>query len=196
MSQYEKKRLDAIYKAEKRKEQVYNQIPRLQEIDSILSKEAIHVSKLLLSENDPSLLEDLNKKIEDLKKEKQKLLNSYGKNSEYLKPFFECSDCSDTGYISNNYKTEMCHCLKQKLFNLEYNKSNIYNLEKQNFDNFSLDVYSDDSDETKYNSAVSPRENIQKIIKICNRFISNFDNENEKNLLFTGNTGLRKNISF
>ncbi len=86
----------------------------------------------------------------------------------------------------------MCHCLKQKLLNLEYNKSNIYNLDKQNFDNFSLDYYSDQPDESRYNLKLSPRENILKIKKLALRFIDNFDNDKEKNLLFTGNTGLGK----
>ena len=88
----------------------------------------------------------------------------------------------------------MCHCLKQKLFDIEYNKSNIYNLEKQNFNNFSLDLYSTEPDEAKYNSKVSPKENIEKIKKLSLKFIENFDNENEKNLLFTGNTGLGKSF--
>ena len=88
----------------------------------------------------------------------------------------------------------MCHCLKQKLFDIEYNKSNIYNLEKQNFNTFSLDLYSDEKNETKYNSKISPRENIEKIKKLCLKFINNFEDENEKNILFTGNTGLRKII--
>ena len=88
----------------------------------------------------------------------------------------------------------MCHCLKQKLFDLEYNKSNIYNLKNQNFENFSLDLYSNEIDEQKYNSKLSPRENIEKIKKLALRFINNFDNEKEKNLLFIGNTGLRKNF--
>ena len=194
LTEYEKKRLDALYDAQKRKDQLYNQIPRLQEIDDILSKEAIRVSRLMLSSNDPSLLQDLNKKINDLKLEKEQLIKSYGKNIDYLKPIYECSDCNDTGYITKNYNTTMCHCLKQKLFDIEYNKSNIYNLDKENFDNFSLDLYSNEADEQKYNSKLSPRENIEKIKKLSIKFIENFDNDNEKNLLFTGNTGLGKSF--
>ncbi len=194
LSEYEKKRLNAIYEAEKRKEQIYKENPRLTEIDDILSKEAIRVSKLLIVSKDTSLLEELNKKILDLKNEKIKILNSIGKDINYLKPIYECSDCEDTGYITKNYNTTICHCLKQKLFNIEYNKANIYNLEKQNFNNFSSNLYSNEVDEKKYNSKISPRENIEKIKKLCLNFIENFDNEEEKNLLFTGNTGLGKSF--
>lgn len=194
LSEYEKKRLNAIYEAEKRKKQVYKENPRLEEIDDALSKEAIRVSKLLIVSKDATLLEELNKKISELKDEKIKILNSIGKDINYLKPIYECSNCEDTGYVTKNYNTTMCNCLKQKLFNIEYNKSNIYNLEKQNFNNFSSDLYSTEIDEKKYNSKISPKENIEKIKKLCLNFIENFDNEDEKNLLFTGNTGLGKSF--
>ena len=86
----------------------------------------------------------------------------------------------------------MCNCLKQQLFNIEYNKSNIFNLENHKFENFLSTVYSSDVDKVKYNSDISPRENIEIIKKISQKFIENFDNPSEKNLLFTGNTGLGK----
>lgn len=78
------------------------------------------------------------------------------------------------------------------MFDLEFNESNIGNLEKENFDNFNLDLYSDSADEQKYKAKISPRKNIQNIKEISLNFIKNFDNPDEKNLLFTGNTGLGK----
>ena len=86
----------------------------------------------------------------------------------------------------------MCNCLKQKIFDIEYNKSNISNLKLQTFENFSLDYYSNEVNEEKYHVKISPRENIIKIKELCKNFINNFDDPNEKNLLFTGNTGLGK----
>ena len=86
----------------------------------------------------------------------------------------------------------MCSCLKQKIYDIEYNKSNISNLEKQNFNNFNLNFYSDEINKEKYNSNISPKENIKLIKNICDKFINNFDNPEQHNLLFTGNTGLGK----
>ena len=194
LTEYDKKHMQAIYDAEKRKEAIYKQEPKLQKIDDELSKEAISVSKKMLLVKDSSLLNDLNKKINDIKKEKEKILASLGKNSDYLKPNFECKDCSDTGYVFSNGKTIMCHCLKQKLFDLEYNKSNISNLEKENFEHFSFDLYSDEINEEKYHSKISPRKNIEFIYKLSHKFIDNFENPDQKNLLFTGNTGLGKSF--
>lgn len=192
LNEYDKKRMQAILDSEHRKELLYKENPRLSEIDDILAKEAIKTSRLLISNNDSSLLKDLNEKITKLKEEKIKILKSLGKDESYLKPKYECSICNDTGFITQNFSSVMCNCLKQKLFDIEYNKSNIFNLKNQNFENFSLSFYSDKINEEKYNSKLSPKQNIELIKKISMSFIDNFDDPNEKNLLFTGNTGLGK----
>ena len=86
----------------------------------------------------------------------------------------------------------MCRCIKQKLFDIEYNKSNIGNLKKDNFKNFNSNLYSNEINEATYSSNISPKDNILNIRKIALSFIKNFENPEEKNLLFTGNTGLGK----
>lgn len=194
LKEYERKRFYAIYEADQRRIDLYKKYPRLQEIDDTLTKESIKTSKLIISSKDPSLLTDLNNKLKSLKDEKIKILNSLGKDENYLKPQYECSLCNDTGYITKDYQSVMCNCLKQKIFDIEYNKSNIFNLKKDNFNNFSSEFYSDEADENKYNSKLSPKENIELIKKISYSFIENFDNPEEKNLLFTGNTGLGKSF--
>jgi len=98
------------------------------------------------------------------------------------------------GYIQDKYKTTMCNCLKQRLFNIEFNKSNLNNLDKENFNNFNINLYSDTPNKEKYKSNISPRENTSIIKDICLNFIKNFNNPEEKNLLFTGGTRIRKNI--
>ena len=37
-------------------------------------------------------------------------------NSSYFEPHYECEKCKDTGYITNDFNTVMCNCLKQKLY--------------------------------------------------------------------------------
>ena len=65
-------------------------------------------------------------------------------------------------------------------------------MNKQNFNNFNLNLYSEEVSNDKYGADISPRENIKLILDICKNFIANFDNPDEKNLLFTGRTGLGK----
>ncbi len=86
----------------------------------------------------------------------------------------------------------LCNCIKQRIFDIDFNSSNISNLEKENFDKFDLTLYSDSVDVQKYNAKISPRKNIENIKNIALKFVQEFDNPEEKNLLFTGNTGLGK----
>lgn len=96
------------------------------------------------------------------------------------------------GYIrDSNFKTQMCKCLKQKLLNISFNKSNMNNIKHENFDTFNDNLFSDEINSLKYKFNISPRENINNIKNKSKEFVLNFDNPNYKNLLFVGNTGLR-----
>ena len=189
---YENKRLKKIDDAEIRKQDLYKKNPRFSEIDEKLSSLSISASKKLINSNNFEELEKLRNEISSLKKEKKDLLVSITKDENYLKPKFDCALCGDTGYITKDYNTTMCNCLKQQLYDMEYNKSNLSNLEKSKFENFLSTVYSPNVDKQKYGADISPKENIETIKKFALNFINNFENPNEKNLLFTGNTGLGK----
>lgn len=193
LREYEQKKLKAELDLEKRKEQLYKLIPRLEEIDKELNSSGINAAKQILFKSaDSSIIDSLNNKIENLKKEKEKILIENNYSIDYLKPFYDCKICNDTGFIlDNNYKTKMCNCLKQKLLNISFNKSNMYNLEKENFNNFNSLIFSDDVDLAKYKFNISPRRNIDNIKNKCIQFVNNFDNPEYKNLLFVGSTGLR-----
>ena len=193
LREYEQKKLKAELDLEKRKEQLYKLIPRLEEIDKELNSSGINAAKQILFKSaDSSIIDSLNNKIENLKKEKEKILIENNYSIDYLKPFYDCKICNDTGFIlDDNYKTKMCNCLKQKLLNISFNKSNMYNLEKENFNNFNSLIFSDDLDLAKYKFNISPRRNIDNIKNKCIQFVNNFDNPEYKNLLFVGSTGLR-----
>ena len=192
LNEYDLKRNNAIDKANAKKEKIYKENPRLQEIDDELTSYTLSISKQILKSNNIEKKKKLKEKRETLSTEKNNILKNLNLSSSDFEPKFECKLCSDTGYITDNYRTIMCNCLKQRLFDLEYNKVNMFDLSKYNFQNFSTDIYSPIVDSQKYNSNISPRENIKIIKNICTKFIDNFDDPNGKNLLFIGNTGLGK----
>lgn len=192
LKEYDKKRIKAELDLEERKESLYSSIPRLKQIEDELNNYAINTAKELLLNNNSSL-ENLHNKIEDLKNEKNEILLKNNLPLNYLKPIYECNICNDTGYVlKNNYKTELCNCLKQRLLNISYNKSNMSNLGKENFNTFNENLFSDEVDISKYKLNISPRRNIINIKEKCIEFVENFSNLEQKNLLFTGNTGLGK----
>jgi len=190
--EYDQKKRRAELDLEKRKKDLYVQFPRLQEIENELNNFAINVAKNILNGTSSSL-NSLNTKVAELKTEKEKLLKEFKIPNNFLEPEYECSICKDTGYVqSENSASTMCTCLKQKLLDISYNKSNISNLGKENFETFRPNIFSDIVEPEKYKMNISPRQNIISIKGKCLEFIENFDNPEYHNLLFTGNTGLGK----
>ena len=192
LKEYEQKRFNNLRDAENRKNSLYLSNPKLQEIDDKLSNISINTAKAILKNNSKEYLEELKKEIENLKAEKNNLLKSIDIAKNYLSPEYDCNICKDTGYIFENGKSIMCNCLKQKIYNIEYNQKNINNIQNQTFDNFNINLFSNEINFEKYNFDISPRENIKNIKLAVNDFINNFDDINTKNLIFSGGTGLGK----
>lgn len=192
LSEYEKKREIEKSAANLRKENIYSANHRLSEIDLEISKCSIAMSKILLANNSKELLANLKKQILNLKQEKDNILKQLNIDESYFQPIYECPICNDTGYIFNKNKSSMCNCLKQRLYDLEYNSLNLYSMKNETFNNFNYNVYSDIENKTEYNSNISPRKNIKIIRDICDNFINKFDDPLEKNLLFSGKPGLGK----
>lgn len=192
LKEYEQKRIKSELDLEERRNSLYLSIPRLKEIENELNNYAINKAKSILKNSNTSLT-DLYSKIDLLKEERNEILKNNNLPIDYLTPNYECKICKDSGYIqTNNYKTEFCNCLKQKLLDISYNKSNISNLNNENFNTFNENLFSNEVDLAKYKLNISPRKNIINIKENCIKFVNNFENPEQKNLLFTGNTGLGK----
>lgn len=195
LKEYDEKRAKAILDAEYRKNELIKVNPKLVEIEKEIFNNSLKISQAILRSNKKDrdhLLAELKKKNTALIKEKKDFIKNLTEDNDYLNPHFECKLCKDTGYIKKNDTLVMCSCLKQHIFNISYNKSNMGNLERENFSNFNIRLFSEKPDPEKYNSSISPRENIQIIKDKVQYFIDNFDNPEEKNLVFTGNTGVGK----
>lgn len=192
LNEYDKKRKEHLINLEDKKNKLYSDFPELNDLDNKLNKLAISFTKSLLENNNKKIIENLNTEISKFKKQKLEILKKNNFPENYLDLEYDCEKCKDTGYIIENNHSDLCNCFKQKLFNIEYNKSNISNLQNQNFDTFKSTYYSENVDKSKYNSDISPQKNIEFIKSICMDFINDFDNPDSKNLLFTGNTGLGK----
>ena len=195
LREYEEKRNKAIQEADIRKKELLKINPRLAEIEKELASISIKTAKSILIANTTEkdkLINDLKKQTNSLIKEKNAFIKNLSKENSYLNPHFECKLCKDTGYIQKENTSQMCNCLKQKIYDIAYNKSNMGNLERENFSNFNIRIFSDKPDKEKYKSDISPKQNMLVIKEKVLSFIENFDNIEEKNLIFTGTTGVGK----
>lgn len=188
MTEYNKMRLKAAHDADLRKEKLYAAFPELEEAEKQIQLLSIKLSKLYLS-NSVNINEQclsLKSEIEQLKKKRIEIYKNNNIPDDYLKVKFECSKCNDTGYLQDGKK---CSCLNKQIINNLYSISNMeYMLNKENFDTFDINMFSNDAYK---NEKLTPRQNMYYILEISEDFCSNFYDTN-MNLLLYGSTGLGK----
>ena len=185
LREYDNRRLKSRHELELRKEEIYNQIPELTEIDAQIVSDSIQSAKLSLL-GDLSALKSLEERNRILSEKKQHLMTTHGYPTDYLKPRYICEDCQDTGYLGN----DKCHCFKQAVVDLLYSQSNVKEaIAVENFSTFSYKYYS--SNYIEETTGLTPLENMKRVISKTKRFIADFDTKYE-NLLIYGNTGVGK----
>lgn len=185
---YEERQLKNRRLSEKRQQEIYDKAPRIQEIDHLIAENSIQKAKQLL-DGDENVLEQLKQDLSAYRTEKAQILASCGYPDNYLEPIYSCPACKDTGYISY-IGGKKCHCFKQAIINVVYSQSNIRSiLERENFDTFSYDYYSDAA--VNPATGLSSLATIKNAVQVCKHFVSDFDNK-PKNLFFYGDTGVGK----
>lgn len=178
---------EAIHK--NNREQVYNHLPRIKEIDEILAKLSMKACHRLLSSdaNHADIIAELQKTTEKLVSEKNSILNNAGIPANFLDEIYNCPRCKDKG----SYDHKWCECYFDKMQKMMQKKSNI-NAEKMHcFDKFNPSLYSDVPDD---DYGLSPRANSRVILKTAVKY-ANFDESVSKQLLLYGNTGLGKTFT-
>ena len=187
MRDYEKRQIRNHDIETERKNEIFNKIPEYKHICELISHLSINCAKERISGGSGSY-EELKSQLNTLIARKKELLTTHGYPSDYLEPVFKCKDCKDTGYIGN----EKCHCLKQAIISQLYKQSNIKELlEKENFQNFSIDYYPEDFIDEK--TGKSARQLITAALNTANNFIDKFETEFQ-NLFIYGNVGVGKSF--
>lgn len=167
-----------------RKKEIYDKIPRIQEIDNLIAISSINAVRSRLKQG-TNAMEDVQQQNGKLIAEKQQLLETNGYPTDYLQPVYTCPLCKDTGRVGNAY----CSCFKQAAISLLYRQSTLDRiLQTENFDHFDLSYYARENDGKH---PFTPYENMNNILNKTKSFIETFDKEGG-NLLFYGETGLGK----
>lgn len=167
-----------------RKKEIYDKIPRIQEIDNLIASFSINAVRSRLKQG-TNAMEDVQQQNGKLIAEKQQLLETNGYPVDYLQPVYTCPLCKDTGRVGNAY----CSCFKQAAISLLYRQSTLDRiLQTENFDHFDLSYYARENDGKH---PFTPYENMNNILNKTKSFIETFDKEGG-NLLFYGETGLGK----
>ncbi len=192
--EYEKRQKLAADIAEQNKAELYSKIPRLSEIDDQINQLGIKYNRLILFSKGGTaeLLSELNQSINALSNEKIELLKSNDIDINLFKPQYQCEKCCDTGYIGDSTGFQRCSCYKQQIISHLFKISNVSLTGNECFENFNEMLYPDEVNQAKYGITISPRENIMGIKGACIEFTKSIDDPNQKNLFFSGRTGVGK----
>jgi len=191
--EYEKKRSKSEAECQQRTLELLDKYPTLKALENQIKSSGLALSKKILSLGSDSSRElsiNLTNQMQELKEKRKRLLQSLHISPSDFLPKYECLYCDDTGFAKDSGET--CSCYKQVLLSTAYRQASLEILYKENFEAFNPDYYSDKQNPDLYSSNLSPRENILMIKDRCTSFIENFDNSEDKNLLFTGEPGLGK----
>ena len=193
MRDYNRRQRKARESLKKRREEVYEAIPEMEDLErEITSLSAARVRAALLKEpgaepgQDGGTLEEERKALEGLREKRERLLKEAGYPKDYMELHYTCPDCRDTGYIGS----EKCHCFKQAALDLLYAQSNIREaLKEENFGCFSMEYY----DDTRKNQdfGVTSYENMEDVVRQCKDMIARFASEHGS-LLLMGDVGIGK----
>lgn len=185
MRDYDRKQLRNRHLQEERTSEIFAKIPRMQEIHAqIVSSSAAKARALLRGESNTT--QDLKEEINRLSREKKNLLADHGYPEDYMELSFDCPLCQDTGYVGD----EKCSCFKRAIVDVLYDQSNIQDiLEKENFQTFSFDYYSDKIRDEQ--TGKTPLEHAKFAVRKSKEFIEHF-RELRGNLFIYGDTGVGK----
>ena len=143
------RRMNALRAADYKREQLYLQEPRLQEIDRELSQIGIDTAKAILKTGSSKVnMRELAERSLMLQEEYNRLLGRYGFTPAAVEPVFVCEKCADTGYIEEDNRTIVCECLKKLMSDIACEQLNAESpLQLCTFETFKLDYYSDQPDQ-------------------------------------------------
>lgn len=184
MRDYQQQQLKNERERRTRCQAIYQQIPRIQEIDNeIASLSAGQARKLIMG--DTQALTTLRNLMSQLKQEKETLLKKNHYEADAMRLHYRCPDCQDTGYIDH----KPCHCFRQAAINLLYNQSNIKEiLGRENFSTLNMEYYSRD---VLVRQNCSQYDYMTQVVSYCKNYTAPFPNGG-KNIYFSGTTGTGK----
>lgn len=186
MRRYSRTRFKHQHEMEERLRHIYAQCPRLLEISRLLPTASASLAKAKIGGNEKEA-KKAQEAIYSLRQERSFLLSSLHYTLDDLQPKYSCPDCKDTGYLDGNRK---CHCFEQAAIGLLYEQSGIRDrLERENFDTFNLNYYSDEPNPLL--GGKSNRAHMTDIRVRCEQYAREFT-EGSPSLLIFGNPGVGK----
>ena len=135
--------------------QLYDYIPRLEELDFAIGQKNVAMIRSGILHKNKIQQNALQAEIESLMNERHQLLEQYGLDEQIYKPKWNCPECEDRGYLSDG---TLCSCYQQeRMQNIMEQSGMSAAMQQYRFDNFYLDGF-------------DKPEDIQKKLEWCQQF--------------------------
>lgn len=191
-----RRKTEAEYTAQQRKNELNIRYPEFQFIESQLAKTGMEIVGVFGSrDNVQERLAEIRAKNTTLRNERKKLLKALNLPEDYLDIKYTCEKCQDTGYIEErdeekgvSYGTKYCTCHQELLKKYASEKmSKATPLELSSFEDFDLSYYP----KKVGSDGESPYEIMKFVYENCKNYAEEFELDSN-NLYFYGRTGLGK----
>lgn len=192
LREYDAYRLEQQEALRLRESEVQSTIPELTRLrQSLVSSFAEKARALIMNPEleNMDIEPDKDKHLDELKKKESSLLVQNGYPEDYLSLQYRCSVCRDTGYAGDLIK-EKCSCLIQRLVDSSYRFSELYGLDKENFDSFDSNIFPNHPLPGK--TQLTQKEYMEQLRTLLWEYQEAYPDNPRKSLLFTGKTGLGK----
>ncbi len=172
----EERRSAAIAEAEERTIEVASISDEIRNIDIEQRGTGLLLFRTACMGGDTDAIRKRNLELSEMRR---RALVKLGYPEDYTEIHYTCEACSDTGYVG----TRMCKCFREMLIIENIRSSGMGSLiERQSFDNFSLERYKENPDEYT---------RMQHNFTVCREFAEGFK-RGSGDLLFFGKTGTGK----
>lgn len=173
----------AHQEADARREELYAAIPRIWELDRVLSRTGMELMQIVSRgsrEEVEAKVATVKERNDALRREREALLVEHGYAPDFSDVRYECAACGDTGFV----ETKMCDCMRRALVKAGYESSGLGGLIRtQCFENFSLDYYRQSEDSYRL---------MNLAVTLLRNFAESFGEDTYRSFLLFGGTGLGK----
>ncbi len=180
-ARFEERRRAAEQEAEMRRAEVTAKSPEIKAIDAALAETGMRIFKTACTggADVTDRVGKIRRENEQLLSERRAILLALGYPENYTDIRYVCSACSDTGFVN----CKMCECMRRELILEGFRSSGLGRLiDKQSFENFSLDYYRSSPEEYKRMAS-----NFEKAKEFAEKMPPSYGN-----LILLGDTGLGK----
>ncbi len=166
--------------------QIYQQYPRLHQIDRAMQQSVAQAVSVAFRKGADTTraIEAIKEQNLALQRERAWLLEANGIDESDLEPSSICTHCGGSGYVG----AAMCECLRELCRQEQKKELSSLLSGKEHFDQFRLDYYPIEPDAA---TGVSPRFLMQNTFQFCRNYARDFTRKSPS-LLFTGGPGLGK----